>query len=62
MRKVASKLNFKAHVESMTGEEMSGERPVLFKMKELWTYMGDLFEDCDKELKKLRKASEGKSA
>ena len=28
MRKVASKLNFKAHVESMTGEEMSGERAV----------------------------------
>ena len=28
MRKVASKLNFKAHVESMTGEETSGERAV----------------------------------
>ena len=38
-------------------EEMSGERPVLFKMKELWTYMGDLFGDCDKELKKLRKST-----
>ncbi len=38
-------------------KEMSGERPVLFKMKELWTYMGDLFKDCDKELKKLRKST-----
>ncbi len=38
-------------------EEMSGERPVLFKMKELWTYMGDLFEGCDKQLKSLRKAN-----
>ncbi len=38
-------------------EEMSGERPVLFKMKELWTYMGDLFKNCDKELKKLRKST-----
>ena len=28
MRKVASKLSFKARVESMTGEEMSGERAV----------------------------------
>lgn len=38
-------------------EEMSGERPVLFKMKELWAYLGDLFEDGDKELKKLRKTN-----
>lgn len=37
-------------------EEMSGERPVLFKMKELWAYMGDLFLDADRELKKLRKS------
>ena len=28
MRKVVSKLSFKAHVGSMTGEEMSGERAV----------------------------------
>lgn len=37
-------------------EEMSGERPVLFKMKELWSYMGDIFPDSDKQLKKIRKA------
>ena len=28
MRKVVSKLSFKAHAGSMTGEEMSGERAV----------------------------------
>lgn len=36
-------------------EEMSGQRPVLFKMKELWAYMGDLFVGSEKLLKKLRK-------
>ena len=37
-------------------EEMPGIRPVLFKMKELWTYMGQLFQDAGKPLKKIRKA------
>ncbi len=37
-------------------KEMSGERPVVFKMKELWAYMGNSFSDADKELKKLRKS------
>lgn len=36
-------------------EEMSGERPVLFKMKELWAYMGDMCAGQEKLLKKLRK-------
>lgn len=36
-------------------EEMSGERPVLFKMKELWAYMGDIFPGSEKQLKKIRK-------
>lgn len=36
-------------------EEMSGERPVLFKMKELWCYLIDVFEDSDKQAKKIRK-------
>lgn len=35
---------------------MSGERNVLFKMKELWAYMGFLFEGEDRLLKKLKKA------
>lgn len=36
--------------------EMSGEKPVLAKMKELWWYAGDLFADSDRELKKIKKA------
>lgn len=32
------------------------ERSVLFKMKELWGYMGDLFFGAQKELKKIKKA------
>jgi len=35
---------------------MSGERPVLFKMKERWCYMGDLFPGTEKQIKKIRKA------
>lgn len=33
-----------------------GDRNVLFKMKELWRYMGKLFPGCEKELKRIRKA------
>ena len=33
----------------------SGDRNVLFKMKELWFYMIDLFEDADKIAKKIKK-------
>ncbi len=50
-------IEFHNRIQAAYVEEMSGERPVLFKMKELWTYMGDLFDDCDKELKKLRKSN-----
>lgn len=35
---------------------MSGERDVLFKMKELWFWQGKLFENAEKYLKKIRKA------
>lgn len=35
---------------------MSGERNVLFRMKELWFYMGDVFEDSQKYIKKIKKA------
>lgn len=35
---------------------MSGDRNVLFKMKELWVYMGELFEEPQKYLKRIRKA------
>lgn len=36
---------------------LSGERPVLHKMKELWFYMHALFAGCDAYLKPLRKAA-----
>ena len=37
-------------------ECMSGDTPVLFKMKELWFYMQNLFPDNEKLYKKIRKA------
>ncbi len=49
------------HDELLLGYEeiMSGEKPVLFKMKEIWCYMMDLYKDMDaieKMAKKIRKA------
>jgi tRNA-dihydrouridine synthase len=38
------------------GEVVSGERNVLFKMKELWWYMGNSFENYEKYGKKIKKA------
>jgi len=38
-------------------ERMSGEQPVLFKMKELWAFMHHSFMQSEKSLKKIRKAS-----
>lgn len=37
-------------------ETMSGDRNVLFKMKELWFYLGNYFPASAKELKKVKKA------
>ena len=34
----------------------SGDRNVLFKMKELWFYMANLFENSDKLMKKIKKS------
>lgn len=34
----------------------SGDRNVLFKMKELWFYMANLFEDSEKLMKKIKKS------
>ncbi|MDD3252134.1 MAG: tRNA-dihydrouridine synthase family protein [Lachnospiraceae bacterium] len=34
----------------------SGDRNVLFKMKELWCYLGDAFADSEKQIKKIRKS------
>lgn len=46
------------HQELLEGycREMSGDRNVLFKMKELWAYMIHLFPDGEKYGKKIRKA------
>lgn len=35
---------------------MSGERPVLFKMKEIWSYMIEVFPGREKAAKRIRKA------
>lgn len=37
-------------------EVSCGEKNVLFKMKELWCYLGGMFQDQEKQLKKIRKA------
>ena len=36
---------------------MSGDRNVLFKMKEFWAYAGNLFPEREKLLKRIKKAS-----
>ena len=35
--------------------EMSGDRTVLYKMKEMWSYMAPLFSDYKKYAKKIKK-------
>ncbi len=37
-------------------QAIPGDKNVLFKMKELWTYLGEAFEDSAKPMKKIRKA------
>ncbi|WP_333651312.1 tRNA dihydrouridine synthase [Lacrimispora sp.] len=46
------------HDQVLAGYEqtISGERNVLFKMKELWAYMGRLFEGNEKQIKKIKKS------
>ena len=46
------------HNEILNGyrEMMSGDQPVLFKMKELWVYMAPYRGLTDKQMKKIRKA------
>ena len=38
-------------------EDLSGDRPVLHKMKELWFYLGNIFENHEKYSKKIKKAT-----
>ena len=47
------------HDEVLAGYQdvMPGERPVLFKMKELWAYMAWMFPEPEKKLKKLWKTT-----
>ena len=37
-------------------EEMACERDALFKMKEVWFYLGKMFPEAERELKKVKKA------
>lgn len=37
-------------------EVLSGDRNLLFKMKEVWFYLAECFPDCEKERKKIKKA------
>ena len=56
---VMDRVRWKAfHDEVCDGYEeiMSGERNVLFKMKELWSYMAEAFPEGKKYTKKIRKA------
>ena len=45
------------HEQLMTeyGAVLSGDRDLLYKMKELWFYLLDSFKDCEKVRKKMRK-------
>lgn len=47
------------HNEIVAGyeKEMQGERDVLFRLKELWAYLGDGFMDADRLLKKIKKSN-----
>ena len=38
------------------GQVLSGERDVLFKLKELWFYLGQRFPEGKAELKRIRKS------
>ncbi|MCR5581084.1 MAG: tRNA-dihydrouridine synthase family protein [Pseudobutyrivibrio sp.] len=38
-------------------EVLSGEKPVLHRMKEFWGYWSNLFPDYDKDIKKIRKSN-----
>ncbi len=38
-------------------EQMSGDTNVLFKMKELWVYLGRMFPEEERQIKKIKKAN-----
>lgn len=43
-------------IYAMYQRELFGDKPVLFKMKELWQYMSGMFSNAEKYLKKIKKA------
>lgn len=47
---------FHDHLVERYRESLSGDRPVLGKMKELWFYLSAMFQDPEKPLKAMRKA------
>ncbi len=53
------KATFKAYHDQVYQEYqviLSGDKNVLFKLKEMWFYMSYMFEDSDKYVKKIRKS------
>ena len=55
-KRVSDIRDFYARLAEDYAAVLSGERDVLFKMKELWGWQGQLFEGSEKYLKKIRKA------
>ena len=55
-KRVSDIREFYGRLEEDYAAVLSGERDVLFKMKELWGWQGQLFEGSEKYLKKIRKA------
>ena len=49
-------MSFHDEIFEQYKEIMSGDRDVLFRMKEIWTYLRNNFEDSDKLWKKIKKA------
>lgn len=50
-------LDFHNEILEGYGQIMSGEQPVLYKMKDLWTHLSCSFTNPEKYLKKIRKAN-----
>lgn len=53
-----SRILYAFHNAVLSGyrDVIPGDRNVLFKMKELWSYLGDAFAESKKQVKKIRKA------
>ena len=49
-------MSFHDEIFEQYKEIISGDRDVLFRMKEIWTYLRNNFEDPDKLWKKIKKA------